>query len=258
MSGEWQFTDFYDITFDPHKEQLKLKQFTDITVLLDRSGSMESIKEPMQTAFNKFIEEHKAVPTTKISLVQFDSLDDQEIVYQGVPITHAEKLVLKPRGSTPLVDSFVKLIDRTGRRFAEMNESDRPDQVLFVVITDGEENASTKYKRQDVFNRVTKQHNDYKWQFVYLGANQDAIAEAASYGIARDFALSYNATKGGVRGSSSAYSVNTVAFAQASGSARGSSMGSFTNTQRKEAVEEAVPDTTWTTPVVPNQQNSNS
>lgn len=160
-----------------------MKQFTDITVLLDRSGSMSVVKEAMETAFDAFIKEHRSVPTTKLTLVQFDDRNDQDVVYQCVPIRSAERLRLHPRGNTPLLDAMCKVIDRTGERLASMPEAERPDQVLLVIITDGQENASHIYKRKDVFDRVTKQRESYKWEFVYLGANQDTFAETQSFGI---------------------------------------------------------------------------
>lgn len=153
---------------------------------------MSTIKEAMETAFDSFIKEHKSVPSTKLTLVQFDDRNDQEVVYQCVPITAAEKLTLLPRGNTPLLDAFCKVIDRTGERLSSMRESERPDQVLLVVITDGQENASRIYKCRDVLDRVTRQREQYKWQFVYLGANQDVFAEAYSFGIPRGSAIKFS------------------------------------------------------------------
>lgn len=212
-----------------------MKQYTDITVLLDRSGSMASIKEAMETAFNKFLDEHKAVPSTRLTLIQFDDVDPQEIVYQGVPVTYAEKLTIRPRGNTPLLDAFCEAIDKTGQRLANIPESDRPDQVLFVVITDGAENASKKFQRYDVRNRVNNQRNQYKWQFIYLGANQDAIGEAQSFGIPKEWALNYNASEKGVRSMSKSLAGSTVAYAIQSN--RGTAVMDFNEDQRAEATE---------------------
>ena len=220
--------------FESHCEE-KMKQYTDITVLLDRSGSMQAIKGPMETAFNTFVEEHKSIPSSRLTLIQFDDNDPQEIVYQGVPIAYAEKLVIRPRGNTPLLDAFCQAIDATGARLANIPESDRPDQVLFVVITDGQENASVKQQRYDVRNRVNHQRSQYKWQFVYLGANQDAIAEAQSYGIPKDFAMNYKATTGGTRAMGAALASSTIAYAHNVN--RGATAPEFTDTQRKQAEE---------------------
>jgi len=160
-----------------------LKNYTEIVVLLDRSGSMITIKDDMEGAYREFLKKHKETPSTRITLVQFDDRDDQDVVYERCKVGEAKALRLEPRGITPLVDAFVKLIDRTGERLRDLPERERPNQVVFVVITDGQENASKTYKRSDVFQRVTHQRERYGWDFIYLGANQDAIKEAHTYGI---------------------------------------------------------------------------
>lgn len=212
-----------------------MKQFTDVTFLLDRSGSMHVIKESMEQAFSSFLKEHKVNPSTRITLIQFDDRNDQEVVYQSVPVASAEKLQLNPRGNTPLLDAFVQAIDNTGKRYARLDESERPDQVLFVVITDGQENASKIYKRHDVHKRVTHQRETYNWQFIYLGANQDAIAEAASFGIPQQWAMNYAHTSAGSAGAMAATMSNTVAYASESGARRARAIKSFDPDQRKQA-----------------------
>lgn len=198
-----------------------MRDYTDITVLMDRSGSMSSIKESMETAFDNFIKEHKAVPSTKLTLVQFDDVNNQDVVYQGVPVGAVERLTLKPRGNTPLLDAFCKVIDNTGRRFANLSESERPDQVLIVVITDGQENCSRHFTRNNVYDKVTKQREDYKWQFVYLGANQDAFAEAASFGIPMNYTMHYRPSGAGTSGAWAGLSANTVSYTKSVGASRG-------------------------------------
>lgn len=221
-----------------------MKQYTDITILLDRSGSMESIKTTMEGAYREFIHAHQQVPTTRVTLIQFDSLDNQEVVYQDVPVTHADPLKIKPRGGTPLVDALVTAIDNTGKRLANKDESERPDQVLFVIITDGQENASRQYRKSDVESRVRKQTDGYKWQFVYLGANQDAIAEAQSYGISQDYAIKFMNSMAGTKGAMRGITANTVAYAANTSSQRNNS-GTLkvSNTQRTDAMED---DNGWT------------
>lgn len=163
-----------------------MRKYTDITVLLDRSGSMESCKQAMESAFAEFVKGNKAIPSTRLTLIQFDSVDPLEVIYENIPVKNVGELALVPRGGTPLVDAFVRTIDRTGARLRDLRESERPNQVLFVVITDGQENSSREFKRRDVLDRVRKQQDSYNWKFIYLGANQDAIGEAATFGISRD------------------------------------------------------------------------
>lgn len=210
-----------------------MKQYTDITVLLDRSGSMSSIRSAMESAFDNFIKEHKAVESTRITLIQFDDQNRQDIVYLNCPVGSVEKLNLVPRGNTPLLDAMCTAIDATGQRLANLRESDRPDQVLMVIITDGQENCSCTYNRKNVMDRVTKQREGFNWQFIYLGANQDVFAEAASFGIPMQFAMNYNHSYGGTLSMANSLTTNTVAYA--SNTSRGTAAPEFTKEQRKEA-----------------------
>jgi hypothetical protein len=193
-----------------------MSNHTEIVVLLDRSGSMTSIASAMKSGFDELVTAHKQNPTTRFTLVQFDSGNPYERVYTACPVGEVPALVLEPRGLTPLLDTFCKAIDETGRRLADTPEADRPAKVLFVVITDGEENASRLHTRQDVKVRVEHQTSKYNWQFLYLGANQDAIAEAASFGIQPDYAITYTASLGDTRHKMRSMATNTVMFANSS------------------------------------------
>lgn len=214
----------------------ELRQFTDITVLLDRSGSMSTIRGAMESAFDEFIKGHKEVPSTKVTLVQFDNENTYDLKYCNVPVGSVEKLNLVPRGMTPLLDAMCITIDKTGERLASLSASERPDQVLLVVITDGQENASKRYTRSNVFDRVSKQSGAYQWKFVYLGANQDAIAEAASLGIWKDYAINYTASAGGSASAMSSTLGNTVAYASNSDGNRNQMRG-YTKSQRANAID---------------------
>jgi len=154
---------------------------------------MAKIKESMEQALRKFFREHRVIPSTRITLIQFDDINDHDVVFENKSVRNFGTLryKLEPRGNTPLLDAMVKAIDSTGRRLARLPESERPDQVLFVVITDGEENASKNYVRSNVFAAITQQREVYRWQFVYLGANQDVFAEAKSFGIPIGTTLRY-------------------------------------------------------------------
>lgn len=212
-----------------------MKQYTDITILVDRSGSMRTIKEAMENALDTFVTKHKEVPSTKVTLIEFDDRDDQHVVFQSVPVGAVEDIKLHPRGNTPLLDAFCKAIDNTGKRLAAITESKRPDQVLFIVITDGQENASVTYKRKDVFDRVRRQSDVYKWQFVYLGANQDTFAEATSFGIPWTQAINYIPTLGSVQNVGATLTANTMNYANRSSH----TVDAFTDEQRKK-IESAI------------------
>ena len=181
-----------------------LKNETDVTVILDRSGSMETIASDVIGGFNRFLTDQRRQPgDCRLSLVQFD--DQYEVVYVARPIADASRLTEKtfqPRGSTALLDAIGRTIDTTGTRLAALPEAERPNRVLVVIITDGEENASVDYTRDQVFGMISSQQDVYGWSFLFLAANQDAIAEAAKVGIGAQQSMNFAATGAGMRAAS--------------------------------------------------------
>jgi len=158
----------------------------EIVVVLDRSGSMESIKKDMMGGFDTFMaDQRKNGGDCRVTLAQFDNMYD--VVYTALTIDRVPNLVLEPRGSTALFDALARTITETGIRLRAMRESDRPDRVLFVTITDGEENASQEYKgpvgAARIAQMVKHQREKYSWEFLYLGANQDAFKAAEAIGM---------------------------------------------------------------------------
>jgi uncharacterized protein YegL len=178
------------------------KDYAKIVVVLDRSGSMSSIKNSTIEGFNKFLDSQRelvkedgtAAGECDISLYQFD--DRYEAVYENKDIKLAPKLnqeTFVPRGGTALLDAIGKTIDKLGNTLRDLKESNRPEKVIFVIYTDGEENSSKEYNRNTIFDMITHQREKYNWAFVFLGANQDAIATATSYGISAGAAITYGA-----------------------------------------------------------------
>lgn len=166
---------------------------TDVTVVLDRSGSMQSCKDEAENGVNHFVDEQRKQPGECVfSLVQFDT--EYEFVHRGLKIADVPKFSLVPRGMTALLDAVGRAINETGARLAAMNENDRPGLVVFVIVTDGAENSSHEFKKPQIKEMIERQQKDYQWQFTFLGANQDAFGEAAALGIQAAAVANYTPT----------------------------------------------------------------
>lgn len=211
-----------------------MKQLCDISIVLDRSGSMASVRDGTIEAFNAFLKKQAEDPyPTTVSPHQFD--DVYETVYAGRPAKEAPeltRLTFEPRGSTALLDAIGRTIDQTGQRLASLPESDRPDKVLVVILTDGQENASREYTKQAVLDRIRHQEDKYAWTFVFLGAGIDAIATAASFGIGANNALRYANDPAGWRQGFDALAVGT---SNLKCRAAGGSYKSFVSDAQKDA-----------------------
>ena len=200
----------------------------DICVLLDRSGSMAAIKSDMEGGLDGFVEEQKKLEgECRFSFARFDT--EFEWVHERIPIADVRHLALEPRGMTALNDAFGKTLIDLDKALAE-DISAKPDKVIVCVITDGEENSSREFRKEQVKNLVSEHAS---WEFVFLGANVDAFAEGASYGVGHDTTMAYAATGDSVAASFQAFTVNTSSL-------RGGSKAdmSWTDEQR-EAQEEA-------------------
>ena len=177
-------------------------------VLLDRSGSMESMRDAVIAGFGELLAEQKlAVATTggpepRITLVQFDSHDPAEVVLDAARLHHARPLdreTFVPRGGTPLLDATASLIARADRRIERRRrEGRRPESIVFVTITDGHENASHRHTLADVIAMVDARRSQ-GWTFAYLGATLDTYAEAASLGYDARSVQQFAPTPAGAR-----------------------------------------------------------
>lgn len=177
-----------------HKEMkkktiaMKKTASTEIVVVLDRSGSMAVVRKDMEGGFDHLIEEQKKAPgKCRVTLAQFD--DQYELVYSGVPVGKVPKLHLYPRGYTALLDALGKTINETETRLSSIKEK---PQVLFVVITDGAENASKEFTGEQVFDMIKHKRDKSHWEFVFLGANQDAIKTATNLGISATNSITFH------------------------------------------------------------------
>lgn len=155
-----------------------MKDYTDITIILDESGSMRSVKDDVIGGFNSFLAKQRKIgDNASVSLVTFNSRVKN--VYASQTVSDASEMTnekFRPEGWTALFDAIGTTIDATGARLAEMPESERPNKVLFAILTDGQENVSKKYTLAQINSMIKHQKEVYNWEFVFLGSTLEAMA----------------------------------------------------------------------------------
>lgn len=171
------------------------KGLTEIVFILDRSGSMSGLESDTIGGFNSLIaKQKKEEGETYISTVLFDDvtevLHDRRSLEQIKPLTEEDYYV---RGCTALLDAVGGAIHHIGNVHKYARDEDRPEKTLFIITTDGQENSSKHYSYKQVKHMVERQKERYGWEFLFLGANIDAVAEAERFGIRRDRAVNYHA-----------------------------------------------------------------
>ena len=171
------------------------KNSTELVFILDRSGSMAGLEDDTIGGFNAMIETQKGEPgEAVVSTVLFDNVSvvihDRVDIQKIEPMTRQEYYV---RGCTALLDAVGGAIHHIGNVHKYAREEDRPEKTLFVITTDGMENASRKYTYDRLKAMIERQKEKYGWEFLFLGANIDAAKEAARFGIGADRAANYHA-----------------------------------------------------------------
>jgi hypothetical protein len=205
---------------------------TSITVVLDKSGSMETARNDTIGGYNTFIEAQKALPgECEVTLIQFNHT--REFTYKSVDVksivrglTPAEYV---PVGGTALLDAVGVAINEKGAEFAALPEDKRPGKVMFVIITDGEENKSKDFSYDAIKKMIEHQKTVYNWDFTFLGANIDTFSVADSLGIAADKSLSFSSTKSG--GAKRAFASMNMYATRTRGAASGQSVSDVRYTE---------------------------
>jgi len=170
---------------------------SEIVIVLDRSGSMASIKKDMEGGLKSFLDVQKANPGEPfVTLYKFDTVSEKE--YELKSLKDIDGISIEPRGGTALIDTLCKSIDEVGIRLAKTPDNEKPQAVLFVVITDGEENSSRIFNNSNLKDRIEHQQNIYNWKFMFLGANQDAIANGTKMGFKSADSIGYVPNFGGI------------------------------------------------------------
>ena len=177
------------------------KGLTEVVFILDRSGSMSGLEADKIGGFNSMIaKQKKEEGEAYISTVLFD--DQTEVLYDRVPIQRVEPMndnQYYVRGCTALLDALGGAIHHIGNVHKYAREEDRPEKTLFIITTDGMENASHKYSYDKVKKMVERQKKEYGWEFLFLGANIDAIEVAGRFGIAANRAINYKCDSKGTQ-----------------------------------------------------------
>lgn len=170
---------------------------TEIIFVIDKSGSMSRLTNDTIEGFNGFVESQKDDTKTTLTTVLFDT--SWKILHDGVDVYEVSPMTAKDYiagGGTAMLDAIGDTINRVQDRHDELGEN-KPDNVLFVITTDGEENSSRKFTKAQIEKMIKHQTNGHGWEFMFLGANMDAVKEAASIGISYDRSISYNWTSQG-------------------------------------------------------------
>lgn len=190
------------------------KGYTDIIVVMDRSGSMGAIVNDTIGGFNTFLKEQKELKgEATLTLVQFDT--DYQVVCDNLPLSEVKDLTsttFVPRGNTALYDAVCKAINSVGGRYSNTFEDARPEKIVFVIITDGEENSSKEFTYEQMKEKIQHQTEKYGWQFVFLAANQDACKVGNSYGISGQSCLSYQHNSRGATAMFASVSHNLTSY----------------------------------------------
>lgn len=176
------------------------KDLTEIVFILDRSGSMGGLETDTIGGFNAMIEKQKKEPgEALVSTVLFD--DRTEVIHDRIPLDKIEPLTDKQywvRGCTALIDAIGGAIHHVSNVHKYIREEDVPEHTVFIITTDGMENASRKYSSDEV-KRMISQKKEAGWEFLFLGANIDAVETAKHFGISEDRAVTFKSDRKGTR-----------------------------------------------------------
>ena len=170
------------------------KNLTELVMILDRSGSMGGLENDTIGGYNGMLSRQRETDgEVLVSTVLFD--DRIEVLYDRIPLEKLPRMTEKEyyvRGSTALLDAVGGAVQHIGNIHKYAREEDRPEKTIFVITTDGLENASREYSYERVKKMVEHQKEKYGWEFLFLGANMDAVETAGRFGISSDRAANYN------------------------------------------------------------------
>jgi uncharacterized protein YegL len=228
-----------------------------IQLIIDRSGSMQSLRPTVVSGVNDFLAGQRKQPgVCHAGLTWFGGIVD--MVYDNKPLSDVKDLILadyKPDGGTPMNEAICRSIDALGERLAKLPEADRPALVTVLIVTDGQENASApEFTNAEVKRRVEEQTKRYNWNFQYLCANQDVVTSAATYGFSMSNAANFSASVGNTK---ALFAAASAATSRGRGAVlRGASVGeavcsmAYTTSEVQSLVDPAADPLAGTAPAV--------
>jgi hypothetical protein len=179
---------------------------TEIAYILDRSGSMEPMQEPAVAAFNAFVKAQLDVPgDARLTLIQFD--DAYEVPIAACPVQDVRQLTAAtytPRGMTALLDAIGRTVKDIDRRLSALPDTEKPGKVILAIFTDGHENASREYTLKHISDLIRLYRDEKGWEFLFLAANQDAIASAGAMYMSAELSADVSFNEQGIKSTGSA------------------------------------------------------
>jgi len=180
---------------------MKTNNLTEIICIIDKSGSMASIRDDAVGGFNSFLKDQKN--KEEDALITLNLFDHEFYeMYQGKNIKYADELTYRsyvPGGMTALNDAIGISIDRADLRHANLEKAETPDNVIVAILTDGMENSSKEYSTLNIKRKIKIHEDKYDWKFIFLAANQDAVLTGRGYGIKDDYSMDFDTDKAGMK-----------------------------------------------------------
>lgn len=193
----------------------------ELIVIADESGSMSGMKNDVIGGYNEFLETHqKMAGEAKLTFVKFNT--NYTIVHNGINVKDAPALTgtsYMPGGGTALLDAVGRTIDEVGKRLAHTLEEEKPEKVMVVIMTDGEENQSREYTTKMILEKIKEQQDKWNWEFTFIGADQNAWDTAQSLGIRNSASYDVNNT-GKMFKSMSNYTASTRSYVSSKGQSK--------------------------------------
>jgi hypothetical protein len=179
----------------------KMKNYVKIINIIDRSGSMNTMIDSAINGFNAFLEDQKSVEgDALVSTIQFSNL--YNVLYENLDIQKVEvfnKNNYQPGGSTALYDAIGKTINNEIDLLGKLSKEERPDKTLCVILTDGEENSSVEFSQQKIKELISEMKESFKWEFIFLAANEEASFTAQAMGISKGNSYAFANTSSGLK-----------------------------------------------------------